>query len=86
MAQTVEKQPFCNICADLTVELESLSFEEGKKTQEVVVKENNFVGNQLLKLVNKTKYNSKYLNEVVNINDYKTNIDRKINYRIPPII
>ncbi|MFX0009532.1 MAG: hypothetical protein ACFE9R_04400, partial [Candidatus Hermodarchaeota archaeon] len=71
MAQTAEKQSFCNLCADLTIELDSFVLENAKELQEVSIRGKNETKKQLLKLFTKEKNNS--------INQYKANIDSKNN-------
>jgi hypothetical protein len=78
LAQTVEKQSFCNLCADLTIELDSIVLENARELQEVGIRGKDETKKQLLKLFTKEKNNS--------INQYKANIDSKNNIKIPLII
>ncbi|MFW9952794.1 MAG: hypothetical protein ACFFKA_21950 [Candidatus Thorarchaeota archaeon] len=86
MAQTVEKQPFCNICAELNIDLDSIDFSKENILHEVVIEEKNTLGKQLLKLFSKGKNNAKYLNETKKIGNFKFNKDAQHFYKFPIII
>lgn len=80
MAQIVEKQTFCNVCADLEIKLDEIILEEEQKGLEAVEVKQEKRDKELSRLFNNAKYNANYLNEIVKINNYKAKIDNQVKY------
>ena len=80
MAQIVEKQTFCNVCADLEIKLDEIILEEEQKCLEAVEVKQEKIGKKLSRLFNKAKHNANYLNEIVKIGNFKAKIDNQVKY------
>ena len=80
MAQIVEKQTFCNVCADLEIKLDEIILEEEQKCLDIVEQKQEKRSKELSRLFNKAKHNANYLNEIVKIDKHKANIDSQVNY------
>ena len=78
MAQIVEKQTFCNVCADLDIKLDEIILEEEQKCLDVVEQKQEKRSKELSRLFNKAKHNANYLNEIVKIDNYKAKIDNQV--------
>ena len=72
MAQIVEKQTFCNVCADLDIKLDEIILEEEQKRLEVVEQKQEKKG-KLSRLFNNIRHN-----EIVKIDNYKAKIDNQV--------
>jgi hypothetical protein len=78
MAQIVEKQTFCNVCADLEIKLDEIILEEEQKCLDIVEQKQEKRSKELSRLFNKAKHNANYLNEIVKIDNYKAKIDNQV--------
>ena len=76
MAQIVEKQTFCNVCADLDIKLDEIILEEEQKCLDVVEQKQEKRSKELSRLFNKANY----LNEIVKIGNFKAKIDNQVKY------
>jgi hypothetical protein len=75
MEEIIEKHSFCNTCADIQIDLESLIIPEDSGEKSDSIKKERAPSRLLLKLFKKARYNPEYLNETMTYNQYKAKLD-----------
>ena len=74
MEEIIEKQPFCNVCAEIQIDLESLIVPDSGIKSEIDKKERE-PSKLLMKLFKRAKYNPEYLKETMSYTQFKAKLD-----------